>query len=206
MTPPRVQSVLAAIALIGVAGCGSGDAPEADGSSQASGTAESSSSARSTAPSIASGPTYAEGVIEKKVGEPAGLNCPDNPNKSCDLNFTVTAIQQGAACDAAADRPGPDQQFLRVDIEAFSRDKAFEFPDSADALLLQHWTVDGADGARYDLVAYPECGDGAAPISEPVAPGTHARARVVVNAPKPAEKLRISWLELNWEWPIPGFD
>jgi hypothetical protein len=187
MTPRRVQCVLAAMAAVAAAGCGSGDTQDAH-------------------ESIATGPTYAEGVIEKKVGEPAGLNCPDNPNKTCDLNFSVTAIQQGAACDAAADPPGPDQQFLRVDIEAFSRDKAFEFPDSADALLLPHWTVDGADGARHDLVAYPECGDGAAPISEPVAPGTRARARVVVNAPKPARKLRVSWLELNWEWPIVGSD
>ncbi len=192
--------MLAAVAVVAVTGRGSGDTADAHETSQ------SSDSSKAPAPSIATGPTYAEGVIEKKIGEPAGLNCPDDPNKTCDLNFNVTAIQQGAACDEAADRPGPDQQFLRVDIEAFSRDKAFEFPDSADALLLQHWTVDGADGARHDLVAYPECGDGAAPISEPVAPGTHARARVVVNAPKPAEKLRISWLELNWEWPISGSD
>ena len=192
--------MLAAVAVVAVTGCGSGDTADAHETSQ------SSDSSKAPAPALHTGPTYAEGVIEKKIGEPAGLNCPDDPNKTCDLNFNVTAIQQGAACDEAADRPGPDQQFLRVDIEAFSRDKAFEFPDSADALLLQHWTVDGADGARHDLVAYPECGDGAAPISEPVAPGTHARARVVVNAPKPAEKLRISWLELNWEWPISGSD
>jgi hypothetical protein len=200
MTPRRFQCVLAAVAVVAVTACGSGTTRDAHMASQ------SSDSNKASAPSTATGPTYAEGVIEKKVGEPAGLNCPDDPNKSCDLNFTVTAIQQGAACDAAAGRPGPDQQFLRVDIEAFSSGKTFEFPDSADALLLQHWTVDGADGGRHDVVAYPECGDGAAPISEPVAPGTHARARVVVNAPKPAEKLRISWLELNWEWPISGSD
>ena len=78
-----------------------GDAPEAGKASQ------SSDSSRTPAPSIATGPTYAEGVIEKKVGEPAGLNCPDDPNKSCDLNFTVTAIQQSAPCDAAAQPPGP---------------------------------------------------------------------------------------------------
>ncbi len=186
MTPSRFQRVLAAVVLIAVAGCGSDDFTKAP------------------PPSTATGPTYAEGVIEKKVGEPAGLNCPDDPNKSCDLNFAITAIQQGAACDA--DRPAPDQQFLRVDIEAFSSGKTFEFPDSADALLLQHWTVDGADGARHELIAHPRCGDGAAPVSEPVAPGTRARARVVVTAPKPAEKLRISWLELNWEWPISGTD
>ena len=128
MTSTRVPCVLAAIALIAVAGCGSADAPEADKSSQSTG------SSTAPAPSNATGPTYAEGVIEKKVGEPAGLNCPDDSELPCDLNFTVTAIQQSAPCDAAAEPVGPDQQFLRFDIDAFSSNKTFEFPDSADAL------------------------------------------------------------------------
>ena len=200
MTPARVQCVLAAIALIGAAGCGSGDAPEAGKASQ------SSDSSRTPAPSIATGPTYAEGVIEKKVGEPAGLNCPDDPELPCDLNFTVTAIQQSAPYDAAAEPVGPDQQFLRFDIDAFSSNETFEFPDSADALLLKNWSIDGAGGSAHDLVAYPECGGGTAPIGEPVAPGTHARARAVLRAPKPAKTLRLSWLELKWEWAVPGSD
>src|SRR3954470_18567831 len=101
---------------------------------------QSTGSSTAPAPSQAFGPTYAEGVIEKKAGEPAGLNCPDDSEKPCDLNFTVTAIQQGAPCDAA-ERPGADQQ-----------------------------------------------------------------ARVVVRAPKPAEKLGLSWRELKWEWPVLGSD
>jgi hypothetical protein len=199
MSSTGVQCVLAAIAVVAVAGCGSGDAPEADRLVQSTG------SSTAPAPSQAFGPTYAEGVIEKKIGEPAGLNCPDASEKPCDLNFTVTAIQSGASCDAA-ERLGADQQFLRFDIEAFSSNKTFEFPDSADALLLRNWSVDGADGTLNDLVAYPECGDGTAPISEPVAAGTRMHARVVIRAPKPAEKLRLSWLELKWEWPVPGSD
>ena len=104
--------------------------------------------------------------------------------------------------------PGPDQQFLRFDIEAFSSNETFEFPDSADALLLTE--LERRRSGRqlvHDLVAYPECGDGA---------GAHQRARrrparmrarrVVVRAPKPATTLRLSWLELMWEWPIPGSD
>jgi hypothetical protein len=200
--------VLAAMAVIAVAGCGSGDTPDADKTSQPSDASSdsSSNSSKAAAPSQAFGPTYAEGVIEKKIGEPAGLNCPDDPDQPCDLNFNVTAIQPGAPCDAATNPPGPDQQFLRFDIDAFPSNETFEFPDSADGLILQHWSVDGADGSLHDLVAYPECGDGAAPISVPVAPGEHARARVVVRAPKPARVLRLSWLELKWEWPIPGSD
>jgi hypothetical protein len=199
MTSRGVQCVLTAIAVAVVAGCGSGDAPEADTKGQPN------DSSTAPAPSQAFGPTYAEGVIEKKVGEPAGLNCPDDSDKPCDLNFTVTAIQPGAPCEAA-ERPGPDQQFLRFDVEAFSSNKTFEFPDSADALLLRNWSVDGADGTMHDLVAYPECGDGAAPIGEPVAVGTRVHARVIVRAPKPARVLRLSWLELKWEWPAPGSD
>ena len=161
---------------------------------------------RSTPPSQAFGPTHDAGVIEKKIGEPAGLNCPDEPELPCDLNFNVTAIQQGAPCGAAAQAPGPDQQFLRFDIEAFSSNGTFEFPDSADGLLLPNWSVDGAGGSAHDLLSYPVCGDGGAPISEPLTPGARARARVVVRAPKPATTLRISWLQLTWEWTIPGAD
>jgi hypothetical protein len=62
------------MAVIAVAGCGSGGSPEPDTSSQASD--ETSTTTRSTAPSQAFGPTHTEGVIEKKFGEPAGLNCP----------------------------------------------------------------------------------------------------------------------------------
>ena len=76
---------------------------------------------RSSAPSTAVGPTHFEGVIEKKIGEPAGLNCSEEPDGPCDLNFNVTAIQQGAPCGATDGRPGTDEQFLRFDIEAFSK-------------------------------------------------------------------------------------
>ncbi|RDH77452.1 hypothetical protein DVS77_16195 [Mycolicibacterium moriokaense] len=198
MTPKRVLCALAATAAVAIVGCGSGRGPQADETTTSAGGAPT--------PSQAFGPTYAEGVIEKKIGEPAGLNCPDDPNETCDLNFNVTAIQQGATCVGATDGPGPDQQFLRFDIDAFPSEDTFQFPDSADALLLRNWSVDGADGTVHDLVVYPVCGDGAAPISEPVASGGHARARVVVQAPKPAKKLRLSWYELVWEWPIAGAD
>jgi hypothetical protein len=53
------------------------------------------------------------------------------------------AIQQNTPCDAAADPPGPDQQFLRFDLEAFSGSKTLDFPESYEALLLRHWSVEG---------------------------------------------------------------
>ncbi|WP_123028338.1 hypothetical protein [Mycolicibacterium stellerae] len=199
MTSRRFTCALAAIAVVAAAGCGSGDAADADKDTQSAGASGT------PAPSQAFGPTYAEGVIEKKIGEPAGLNCSDDADEPCDLNFNVTAIQSGAPCDAA-ERLRPDEQFLRFDVDAFSSNATFEFPDSADALLLKNWSVDGNGGTLHDPVAYPECGNGTAPISEPVAAGTRVRARVVIRAPKPAEVLRVSWLELKWEWPVPGSD
>ncbi len=186
-----VRLLLAAIATVAAAGCGSADAPAPD----AGGDRQ------------ALGPAQFEGVIEKKIGEPAGLNCPDDPNKPCDLNFTVTAIQQDAQCDASADRPGPDQQFLRFDIDAFSSRETFEFPDSADALRLAKWGVDRAKNEWVDnLTHYAECSTGEAPVTQPVAPGTHAHATVVVRAPKPAQALRFSFLDVFWEWKVPGAD
>jgi hypothetical protein len=45
------------------------------GDREASGQdSEPTSTTRSSAPSTAKGPTHFEGVIEKKIGEPAGLN------------------------------------------------------------------------------------------------------------------------------------
>lgn len=189
------------LAVVAVAGCGSGDSGEPAASSQ-----ETGSTTRSSAPSTAVGPTHFEGVIEKKIGEPAGLNCSEESDGPCDLNFNVTAIQAGASCGATDDRPAPDEQFLRFDIDAFSSDDTFAYPDSADALLLSNWSVDGPVGTVRDLVSYPECGSGQAPIDASVAAGPHARARVIVRAPKPATTLRLSWVTLMWEWPIPGAD
>ncbi len=201
----QVAGVLAAavVAAVVVAGCGSGEPGESDASGQEAG---SSSTRRSSAPSTAVGPTHFDGVIEKKTGEPAGLNCSEEFDGPCDLNFNVTAIQPGASCGATDDRPASDEQFLRFDIDAFSSDDTFGYPDSADALLLTNWSVDGPDGTVRDLVSYPECGSGQAPVGAPVAAGPHTHARVVVRAPKPATTLRFSWLSLMWEWPIPGAD
>ncbi len=187
MSSTTAPCVLVAIACLAITGCGhSTPAP-----------------ARPANPSVAYGATRHEGVIEKKIGEPAGLNCPDDPNRQCDLNFNVTAIKQGVPCAAAP--AGPNQQFLRFDLDAFSESGKFDSEDSEDALRLDNWSVEGANGASdNDLVRYAECGDGAVPISEPIAPGAHARATVVVGAPKPASVLRFSFGELQWEWDVPS--
>jgi hypothetical protein len=84
--------------------------------------------ARLTAPTQAFGPAHTEGVIGKDIGQPAGSNCSDDADVPCDLNFNVTAIGQGVSCDAAAEGLGPNQQFLRFDVEAFSGQQTFEFP------------------------------------------------------------------------------
>src|ERR1700759_3310873 len=100
MTPATVRCVIAVMAFIALSGCGSRDAHEADGTSQ------TPSASRAPVPSQAFGPNHSEGVIEKKIGEPAGLNCSQNPGAPCDLNFNVTAIQQDPRCPAAAEPPG----------------------------------------------------------------------------------------------------
>lgn len=82
------------------------------------------------------GSTHSEGVIEKKIGQPAGLNCPEEPNLPCDLNFNLTAIQQNAPC--GGESLGPDEQYLRFDVDAFSSDDTFEYADSGEGLLLSN--------------------------------------------------------------------
>lgn len=72
--------------------------------------------------------------------------------------------------------------------------------------MLQNWSVGGPRGTVDNLMSYPECGSGAAPISASVDPGPHVKARVVVRAPKPATALRFSWQALVWEWEIVGAD
>ena len=188
---------IVAIATIALTGC-QHSTPAAE---------PSTPSAEAGKPSAAYGPTQQEGVIEKKIGEPAGLNCPDDPAQQCDLYFNVTAIQQNAPCDPSDDPPGPNQQFLRFELQAFSERDTFEFSDTADALLLDHWSVEGAgDVVEHGLVRYAECDAGEAPIGKPMTPGVHARSTVVVRAPKPATVLRFSWADLVWEWTVPGAD
>jgi hypothetical protein len=188
MSSTRLRGALAAIACLAIAGCHSGPPPPPP---------------KPANPSVAYGPTRHEGVIEKKIGEPAGLNCPDDPNKQCDLNFNVTAIQQGVACAAAP--AGAHQQFLRFEVDAFSESDAFTSNDTSDALRLDRWSIEGADGVSDNaLVRYAECGTGEAPVIGELAPGQHAHATVVVGAPKPASVLRYSFGELVWEWDIPS--
>ena len=196
----QVRCVLAVLAVVAAAGCGSTDSGQATASGE-----EATSPTRSTAPSTAEGPTHYEGVIEKKIGEPAGLNCYEDAD-SCDLNFSVTAIQQRASCSAGDDPLGPDEQFLRFDIDAFSTHDTFRDPDTETALRLQNWSVDGPAGPVSGLQSYPECGSKDAIVAAPITPGPHVRTRVVVRAPKAATTLRLSWYSLMWEWPIPGAD
>jgi hypothetical protein len=42
-------------------------------------------------------------------GQVAALNCPEEPDLPCDLNFAVTAIQQNASCG------GPHARSLGAD-------------------------------------------------------------------------------------------
>jgi hypothetical protein len=136
-------------------------------------------------------------LAEKKVGEKVGGR---------ELTFTVTAIQQNAAC-ADPYRPlKAGQQFLRFDLDVSSTVDRFGNPEAANALMLRHWGVEGADGAlEKDIYMYTKCGDGTEAITQPIVPGTHTKTVVVINAPKRAAFLQLKLPEygVGWRWPIP---
>jgi len=122
------------------------------------------------------------------------------------ITFTVTAIQQNAAC-ADPYRPlKPGQQFLRFDLDVSSTVDRFRNPEAANALMLRHWGVEGTDGAlEKDIYMYTKCGDGTEAITQPIVPGTHTKTVVVINAPKRAAFLQLKLPEYGvaWRWPIP---
>jgi len=95
---------------------------------------------------------------------------------------------------------------LRFDLEAFSGRGTFKYQDTAEALLLDHWSGEGGDGVvEHGLVRYAECGAGVAD-QQAHGPWRTCRSTVVVRAPKLATVMRFSWAELTWEWTVPAAD
>ncbi len=131
-----------------------------------------------------------------KVGEKVGGR---------QLTFTVTAIQQNAAC-ADPYRPlKSGEQFLRFELDVSSPVDQFSDPRTANVLSLRHWGIEGNDGVLdKDFYMYTKCGDGTEDISQPIVPGTHTKTVVVINAPKPAAFLQLDERDYGvWHWRIP---
>jgi hypothetical protein len=135
--------------------------------------------------------------VLEQIGETVG---------GSEVAFTVTAIQQNAAC-ADAYRPlKPGQQFLRLDLDVSTLVDRFTNPEIANILSLRHWAVEGSDGAlEKNLYMYTKCGDGTEAIAQPIVPGTHTKPVVVINAPKPAAFLQLDIPDYGvMRWPIPA--
>ncbi|OBA72303.1 hypothetical protein A5641_00750 [Mycobacterium sp. 1554424.7] len=148
-------------------------------------------------------------VFDRQVGERGALPCQIWESVRavpCEMEFTVTAIQQNAAC-ADPYRPlKPGQQFLRFDLDVSSTVDRFSDPEIANVLSLRHWRVAGSDGVlEQDAYMYTKCGDGAENISQPIVPGSHTKTVVVINAPKPATLLQLDVPHYKawWRWRIP---
>ena len=136
-----------------------------------------------------------------ELGRPAAIGCAEGALE-CDVDFTVTAIQQGYDCDDTSLRPGPDEQWLRFDVVATARAE-FAFTWSATALALTNWTIEGPDGKTPATTTMSnQCSTGRVPVLDPLTPGAHITTGVVVVAPKPASVLRLDVDELSWQWRI----
>ena len=148
--------------------------------------------------------TDATGALLKEVGEGAGVSCA-SPTEPCDIEFTVTAIEPNYPCnDAYNIAPlGPGQQYLRLSVDA-QADAKLEWPASADALRINNWAVEDADGVLHrDLDIASPCIDNADAFFETFVPGTRMRGAVVVLAPVSATELRLISGPTSWIWPIP---
>jgi hypothetical protein len=139
----------------------------------------------------------AQYVDKEQVGEKVGGR---------QLAFTVTAIQQDAAC-ADPYRPlKAGEQFLRVDLDVSSTVDQFADPRAATELAPRHWGVVGSDGVvEKNIYMYAKCGDGTEAIAQRIVPGTHIKTVVVINAPKQAVFLQLDKPNSDavWRWPIP---
>lgn len=109
-----------------------------------------------------------------------------------ELSFTVTSIEQNAACNDPFRPLKPGEQFLRFDLDVSSEVDQFTSTTAASSLNIRHWSVTGRNGVRESaLYVYAKCGDESEDVSRAVVPGTHTRPVIVVSAPLPAEFLQL---------------
>jgi hypothetical protein len=151
-----------------------------------------------------SGPQPA--VLDKQINQQAEVGCKDDDaDGACDIQFTVTVIQQGAPCESPTNPLKPDEQTLRFDLDVSSKLDKFRWQGIEYALNLQNWGVIDKEGILHsDLVRNYSCGDGDAAISDAIIPGTHTKTEVVVTAPKDAAFLRLNNPGMGgWKWAIP---
>ena len=74
-------------------------------------------------------------------------------------------------------------RLLRIEVDA-QAPLAFKYQPPAAAVMLSHWALETADGAKhYDLQIVDKCSPHPGVFTEPLAPATHPRDSVVVFAP-----------------------
>jgi hypothetical protein len=141
-------------------------------------------------------------LIDLPIGRRVNVGCRKDETSLCDFHLVVTKIQEDAPCDRPQKVAGPDEQYLRFDLDVSSTADKFVYGFSDRALTLRHWGVVDKDGKlMQDLVLDTDCGQGTAILSR-VSPGTHTTSIVVVTAPKRAAALRLLMPGWSVQWAI----
>ncbi|OUS91921.1 hypothetical protein [Rhodococcus sp. NCIMB 12038] len=196
-------SLLAAVAVL--TGC-TADGPEPATASPASTEAATEGPKRN-----------AQGRIEKRFGEPAGLN--DTATGQPALTFTLSNPRTNPECTGFW-KFIPDHQYLFVDIEVSTTDDYADAVTGANNrsiktmadrnLSAANWRAVGPDDVVLtDLVSTAalnceEMNDDA--LREPFAPASTYRGSFVFDVPAGTKSLYLDMLgkDIGWEWAIPA--
>ncbi len=168
------------------------------GEQTAAGPAASSRTA-TTEPIPSTRNIITEGVHDKRVGQPGGFGCGDDPDAVCDVTFTVTAVELNPPCPVA---PPPGSRLLRIEVDA-QAPLAFQYEPPVTAMQLSHWAIETADGnMQYNLQMVDACSPDPGVFVGSLVPATHPRDSVVVIAPTAATWLWMEYEKTAYRWPV----
>lgn len=171
-------------------------------------TPSASSSAGSSATETTSVPRF----IPKRVGEPAGWNCPpDQPSSQCSLQFSITSLARigDATCADAHNSSNPKPGTVyRVTMDVQGQ-KPTPPPNGhiqpGYVVTSQYWYALGPDGYTSKAETAIGCGNytpGA--FYDYTAVGEKSRGEILYAVPEGSSKLRLkNDSGGGWEWDLP---
>jgi hypothetical protein len=140
------------------------------------------------------------------LGGGAELGCVGEGKDACDIGFTVTRIEEDVACSDPAHPLGPDEQWLRFDVDFDPLRHPFQTTWSSSAFLIENWRVDGIRVVLSEKCSFAPSVTSALPdpFIKPIDVGYSLNGRkAVVIAPKNATTLSLTAPDdSHWEWSI----
>ena len=180
-------------------------------SATASPSATSTSDATPTDNSDSGTDRSERGNIVKRVGQPAGVSDPDDPDDVL-VNFTVKDIRMDAPCSGSFPDKPENGHFVTVDIAAETGSAAtFKKLDYIGDFTFSSglWKFITPQGTTVNSIATGPsftCLDEKEQLPVTLGPAEKATGKIVLDVPTTEGTLIFSDLlaEEGWEWKVPG--